>query len=108
MNEQTVIKQFAEQTKMQFDIHSLTIYRGAKKIYGAAISDTALEQYLALTCTTIFKETDASHFVSHIHIGTDLYIVILESRTPTAFDGLDAQYIIHEMKNLKRKLGDIA
>lgn len=108
MNEQHIIKQFTEQLKMQFDIVRITIYRDSEKVYGDLIDPIEMERYLALTCTAIFKDPHQSRMVTHIRAGTCLYLVLLESRNTTAFDGLDRTYIIEEFKKLKRKLGDTA
>lgn len=106
MNEQQVLKQFAQQISMEFNVRSVTIYKDNDKIYGNAIDSTSLEKYLSITCTTVFRDHDKSCLVSHIQIGNTLYIIILFSDCKTAFDGLDSQYIVGEIKKLKKKLGD--
>lgn len=102
--EQRILNQFAEQIKMQFDVYNVTIYQNQEKICGSIKNDVQLERCLSLTCTTVFKEPQGSTMVSHIGIGNHLYIVILDSTNSTAFDGLDAQYIISELKKLKEHL----
>lgn len=108
MNEQRVLKQFAEQITMQFDIYAMAIYKDTEKVYGTAEDALTIDRCLALTCTSIFKEQDTSLFATHIHVGAHLYMILLHSRNSSAFDGLDARYIIDEAKCLQKRLGDMA
>lgn len=107
MNEQRIIKQFAEQIHMEFNVSNITIYKNNDKLYGDTIDGTLFEMYLSVTCTTVFRNPDSSSLVSHLAVGNSLFVIILFSKCKTAFDGLDSQYIIDELKNLKRKLGEI-
>lgn len=106
MNEQRIIRQFAEQIHMEFDVSNITIYKNNDKIYGDTIDVTVLETYLSVTCTTVFRNHDSSRLVSHLAVGNSLFVIILFSKCKTAFDGLDSQYIIDELKNLRKKLGE--
>ncbi len=106
MNEQRIIRQFAEQIHMEFDVSNITIYKNNDKIYGDTIDVTVLETYLSVTCTTVFRNHDNSCLVSHLAVGNSLFVIILFSKCKTAFDGLDSQYIIDELKNLRKKLGE--
>ncbi len=106
MNEQRIIRQFAEQIHMEFDVSNITIYKNNDKIYGDTIDVTVLETYLSVTCTTVFRNHDSSCLVSHLAVGNSLFVIILFSKCKTAFDGLDSQYIIDELKNLRKKLGE--
>ncbi len=108
MNEQRVIKQFVEQIMMQYDVYAMAVYKGTEKICGTAFDNVTVDRCLALTCTSIFKSTDASLFATHIYVGTQMYMILLRSHTSTAFDGLDAQYIIDEIKRLQKRLGEMA
>ena len=106
MNEQQIIKQFAEQIHMEFDVSNITIYKNNDKLYGDTIDSTLLEIYLSVNCTTVFRNHDSSSLVSHLAVGKSLFVIILFSKCKTAFDGLDTQYIIDELKNLRKKLGE--
>lgn len=106
MNEQRIIRQFAEQIHMEFDVSNITIYKNNDKLYGDTIGSTLLEIYLSVTCTTVFRNHDSSCLVSHLAVGNSLFVIILFSKCKTAFDGLDSQYIIDELKNLRKKLGE--
>lgn len=108
MNEQRVLKQFAEQITMQFDVYAMAVYREREKVYGTAMDDVTIDRCLALTCTSIFKEQDASLFATHIYVGSHMYMILLQSHSSSAFDGLDARYIIDEAKRLQKRLGDMA
>lgn len=106
MNEQQILKQFAEQLHMEFGISKITLYKDNVKIYGINIDNVTLEQYMSLSCTTIYIENDSSRLVSQFRINGIVYVIILFSNCKTAFDGLDKEYIISEIKNLKKKLGE--
>lgn len=106
MNEQRIIKQFAEQIHMEFDVSNITIYKNNDKLYGETIDSTLFETYLSVTCTTVFRKPDSSSLVSHLAVGNSLFVIILFSKCKTTFDGLDSQYIIDELKNLRKKLGE--
>lgn len=107
MNEERIIKQFAEQLHMEFNVNNVTIYKNNDKLYGDTIDRTLFELCLSVTCTTVFRNHRSSCLVSHLSVGNSLFIIILFSNCKTAFDGLDSQYIIDELKKLKRKLGEI-
>lgn len=107
MNEQQIIKQFAEQVCMEFNTNGVTVYRNNNRIYGNEIDGTSLERYLSISCTTVFRSTTQSCFVSHISVNNMLFVIILFSKCKTAFDGIESQYIIDELKKLKKKLGEI-
>lgn len=107
MNEELVIKQFAAQMTTEFAVNKVTFYRNGQKIYGDTLNNILLERCLAVSCTSIFKEPEGSCMVTKIYLGNTQYLCVLESKTANAFDGLDAQYIVEEVKNLKRKLGDM-
>lgn len=102
--EQHILNQFAKQIQIQFDVYNVTIYQNQEKICGNVKDSVQFERCLSLTCTTVFKAPHSSTMVSHISIGNHPYIIILDSATPTAFDGLDTQYIINELKKLKENL----
>lgn len=108
MNEQRVLKQFAEQITMQFDVYAMSIYKDTEKVYGTAEDALTIDRCLALTCTSIFKEQDSALFVTQIHVGAHCYMILLHSHTSNAFDGLDARYIIEEAKRLQKRLGEMA
>lgn len=107
MNEQRIIRQFAEQIHMEFDVSNITIYKNNDKLYGDTIDSALFETYLSVTCTTVFRKPDSSSLVSHLAVGNSLFVIILFSKCKTAFDGLESQYIIDELKKLKKKLGEI-
>ncbi len=107
MNEETLIRQFAAHITMEFAVNKVTVYRNLEKIYGDALSCTMLERCLSLSCMTIFKVTNGSQLISQIVLNNTKYLIVLNSDEQNAFDGLDAQYIIHELKILKGKLGDL-
>lgn len=107
MNEQRIIKQFAEQLHMEFGIQKVTIYKETEKICGDTLDSTALERYMSLTCTTVFIHSNSSCLVSQIYVNSQNYIIILFSDCKTKFDGIEKDYVISELKNLKKKLGEI-
>lgn len=104
-NEISLIKQFAALVTTEYDVSHVTLYRGSEKIYGDTLDCFMLERYLSISCTTIFKGVNSS-LVSHIKNANNLYILVLTSESADAFDGVEAQYIINEIKNLQRKLGE--
>lgn len=105
MNEQKIIKQFAENVKMEFFIKAVTVYKNDQKLYGANIDSATIEKYLSLPCTTVYKDT-GSKFVTRFSMGSDIYIIELSSEGADTFDGLEAEYIISDIKKLIGKLGD--
>lgn len=106
MNEERIIKQFAEQIHMEFNVCNVTIYKNNDKLCGDTIDSALLEICLSITCTTVFRKPNSSCLISHLSIGNAIFIIILFSNCKTAFDGIDSQYIIDELKNLKRRLGE--
>lgn len=108
MNEKiNAIQQFAGQITTEYDVSKVIVYNKLNKIYGDTLDCVSLERYLSLNCTTIFKDNNTSRFVSHICLADSLYILVLISNSPDAFDGVEAQYIISQILTLKRKLGEI-
>ena len=107
MNEETLIRQFAAHVTMEFAVNKISVYRNTEKIYGDGVDSMVMERCLSLYCTTIFKDMTGSQFVSQIILGSTTYLFILTAKEQNAFDGLDAQYIISELKTLKRQLGEI-
>jgi hypothetical protein len=105
MNEQKSLKQFAENMKMAFAVKELSIYKSGSKLFGSTLDGATIEKYLSLPCTTIYKGTGCK-FVTRFNIGSDLYIMALCSDKPDTFDGLEAEYVISEIKKLIGKLGD--
>ncbi len=106
MNEQRIIKQFAEQIHMEFDVSNVTIYKNNDRLFGDEINRTSLERCLSITCTTVFREDNSSYLVSHLAVRNNLFVIILFSDCKTTFDGLDSKYIIGELKKLKKELGE--
>jgi len=102
-----LIRQFSAKITTHFDVNSLTVYNQFEKIYGDTIDCVLLERYLSLSCTTIFKEDKNSSLVSHINYESKLYVFIFKSKNADAFDGVEPQYIIDELKALVRKLGEV-
>lgn len=107
MNEETLIRQFAAHITMEFAVHKVTVYRNLEKIYGDELECMMLERCLSLSCTTIFKDTNGSMMISQIILKNTRYLFVLTAKEQNAFDGLDAQYIIHELKTLRERLGDV-
>lgn len=107
MEEQRILKQFSEKIKMQFDVYDITIYKNNKSIFGKSQDNNCLERYLSLTCTTIFKGNSESSLATHIKVKNSLYIIVLHSNNEKAFDGVDTQYVINDIKQLQRKLGEV-
>ena len=105
MNEQKLIKQFAENIKMEFAVTDMTVYRNSDKLFGRSLDSAAIEQYLSLSCTTVYKNSGCK-LVTRFNVGSDLYIMALFSEKPDTFDGLEAEYIISDIKKLIGKLGD--
>ena len=105
MNDTKVIKQFAENIKMEFAVKELSVYKNSEKLFGSSLDSAAIEKYLALPCTTVYKN-GCSKLVTRFNVGSDLYIMALFSEKPDTFDGLEAEYIISDIKKLIGKLGD--
>lgn len=106
MNEERIIRQFAEQIHMEFNVSNVTVYKNNDKLYGSKINRTSLERCLSITCTTVFREENGSCLVSHLAVRNNLFVIILFSDCKTTFDGLDSKYIIGELKKLKKGLGE--
>lgn len=105
MNEQKVIKQFAENMKMEFAVKDMSVYKNSDKLYGSSLDSAAIEKYLSLPCTTVYKDTGCK-LATRFKISSDLYLMVLSSDKPDTFDGLEAEYIISDIKKLIGKLGD--
>lgn len=105
MNEHKLLTQFAENIKMEFAVKELTVYKNYEKIYGGSLDSAAIDKYLALPCTTVYKCV-GSKLVTRFNLDNNLYIMVLSSDGDTAFDGLEAEYIISDIKKLIGKLGD--
>ena len=105
MNDTKVIKQFAENIKMEYAVKELSVYKNSEKLFGSSLDSAAIEKYLALPCTTVYKN-GCSKLVTRFNVGSDLYIMALSSEKPDTFDGLEAEYIISDIKKLIGKLGD--
>ena len=105
MNEQKVIKQFAENMKMEFAVKDMSVYKNTDKLFGSSLDSAAIEKYLSLPCTTVYKDTGCK-LVTRFNVSSDLYLMVLSSDKPDTFDGLEAEYIISDIKKLIGKLGD--
>lgn len=102
-----VIKEFASQITTEYNVSEVTVYDSLNQIYGSPLNSLMLERYLSLSRTTIFKDNEKSSMVSHIKTDEKLYIIVLASNSPEAFDGIESQYIVNQILNLKRKLGEV-
>lgn len=105
MNEQKVLKQFAENMKMEFAVKELSVYKNGEKLFGRSLDSAAVEKYLSLPCTTVYKDTGCK-LVTRFNISSDLYIMVLSSDKPDTFDGLEAEYVISDIKKLIGKIGE--
>ena len=105
MNEQKVIKQFAENMKMEFAVKDMSVYKNSEKLFGSSLDSAAIERYLSLPCTTVYKDTGCK-LVTRFHISSDLYIMVLYSEKPDTFDGLEAEYVVSDIKKLIGKIGE--
>ena len=103
----TVIQDFANQMTTEYNVREIIVYDSLNKIYGSPLNSLMLERYLSLSRTTIFKDNERSSMVSHIKTDEKLYIIVLASNSPEAFDGIESQYIINQILILKRKLGEV-
>lgn len=103
----TVIQDFANQMTTEYNVREVIVYDSLNKIYGSPLNSLMLERYLSLSRTTIFKDNERSSMVSHIKTDEKLYIIVLASNSPEAFDGIESQYIVNQILNLKRKLGEV-
>lgn len=103
----TVIQDFANQMTTEYNVREIIVYDSLNKIYGSPLNSLMLERYLSLSRTTIFKDNEKSSMVSHIKTDEKLYIIVLASNSPEAFDGIESQYIVNQILNLKRKLGEV-
>ena len=103
----TVIQDFANQMTTEYNVREIIVYDSLNKIYGSPLNSLMLERYLSLSRTTIFKDNERSSMVSHIKTDEKLYIIVLASNSPEAFDGIESQYIVNQILNLKRKLGEV-
>lgn len=106
MNELQLIEQFAKHMRMQYDVQHISVYKNQDKLYGDTLDCVAMEQYLSLTCTTIYKESSSCSLVSHINIGHNLYIIALRTDKNNTYGSIDVQYMINEIKELRRKIGE--
>lgn len=102
-----VIQDFANQMTTEYNVREVIVYDSLNKIYGSPLNSLMLERYLSLSRTTIFKDNKKSSMVSHIKTDEKLYIIVLSSNSPEAFDGIESQYIINQILILKRKLGEV-
>ena len=102
-----VIQDFANQMTTEYNVKEVIVYDSLNKIYGSPLNSLMLERYLSLSRTTIFKDNERSSMVSHIKTDEKLYIIVLASNSPEAFDGIESQYIVNQILNLKRKLGEV-
>lgn len=93
---------------MQFDVYAMSIYKDTEKVYGTAEDALTIDRCLALSCTSIFKALDSALLVTQIRVGAHLYRILLHSHNSSAFDGLDARYIVEEAKRLQKRLGEMA
>lgn len=103
----TVIQDFANQMTTEYNVREIIVYDSLNKIYGSPLNSLMLERYLSLSRTTIFKDNEKSSMVSHIKTDEKLYIIVLASNSSEAFDGIESQYIVNQILNLKRKLGEV-
>ena len=103
----TIIQDFANQLTTEYNVREIIVYDSLNKIYGSLLNSLMLERYLSLSRTTIFKDNEKSSMVSHIKTDEKLYIIVLASNSPEAFDGIESQYIVNQILNLKRKLGEV-
>lgn len=103
----TIIQDFANQMTTEYNVREIIVYDSLNKIYGSLLNSLMLERYLSLSRTTIFKDNEKSSMVSHIKTDEKLYIIVLASNSPEAFDGIESQYIVNQILNLKRKLGEV-
>ena len=46
MNDTKVIKQFAENIKMEFAVKELSVYKNSEKLFGCSLDSAAIEKYL--------------------------------------------------------------
>lgn len=106
MSEQKIMKQLADNLKMEFGVKELSVYRGNDKVFGKALDNALIEKYFSLPCSTVFKNTGGSTFVTRFLVGRDNYIIALYSDNTATFDGQEAEYIIADIKKLQRKLGE--
>ena len=105
MNEQKHLKQFAENMKMEFAVKAVSIYKNCEKLFGSSLDNAAIEQYLSLPCTTVYKNKE-SKLVTRFNIENDMYLMALSSDNPDTFDGLEGEYVISDIKKLIERLGE--
>lgn len=106
MNEQKILKQFSDNLKMEFAIKEISVYRNSEKIFGKTLDNALIESYLSLSCSTVYKNSTSSVFVTRFGIDKDNYIVAIFSDNTATFDGQEAEYIISSIKKIKGKLGE--
>lgn len=106
MNEQKILKQFADNLRMEFAIKDVSVYCNSKKVFGKALDNTLIEKYLSLSCSTVFKNSNGSIFVTRFSIDKDNYTIVIYSNNMATFDGKEAEYIISDIKKIQRKLGE--
>lgn len=105
MNEQKVIKQFAENMKMEFAVKDMSVYKNSEKLYGSSLDSAAIEKFLSLPCTTVYKNNEST-LVTRFNIDKDEYVMVLSSDNSNTFDGLEGKYVISDIKKLIERLGD--
>ena len=106
MNEQKILRQFAENLRMEFAVKDISVYRNMKKIYGKNIDNVDLDKYLSLSCSTVFKTDSSSVLVTRFVSEKGSCIFVIYSDNAAAFDGQEAEYIISDIKKIKGKIGD--
>ena len=106
MNEQKFMKQFSDNLKLEFATKDISAYRNNEKIYGKSLDNTLIEKYLSLPCSTVFKNSTGSTFVTRFSVGRDNYIIAIYSDNTATFDGQEAEYIISDIKKIQGKIGE--
>lgn len=106
MNEQKILKQFSDNLKLEFAIKEISAYRNNEKIYGKTLDSALIEKYLSLPCSTVYKSSTGSTFVTRFAVGRDNYIIAINSDNAATFDGQEAEYIISDIKKIQGKIGE--
>lgn len=106
MNEQKIMKQLSNNLKMEFGVKEISVYRGNDKVFGKPIDNALIEKYLSLPCSTVFKNSTGSTFVTRFTVGRDNYIIAIYSDNTATFDGQEAEYIISDIKKIQGKIGE--
>ena len=102
MNEQKILKQFSDNLRMEFGTKETSIYCNSKKVFGKSLDNTLIEKYLSLSCSTVFKNSNGSIFVTRFSIDKNVYIIVIYSNNTATFDGKEADYIISDIKKIQR------